>query len=377
MDSIAWQTYDAFSGSSLNGALWTVDHMDGTLTTGNAGLTLSPTPLSSGTSKNKLAISATLAIAQGAFFAVQVPFSATSMGTPASGGAESFQIELDDTSGNNYSNMLWGIAHNFSSDGVVYNGTLFNASSSANQAGTAQYTSATAGRLGLIYSGNTVTTYYYTSGTGWQQLGAATSTTGWAFPLNITLQAKVNSSGSLTVVVPDVQYNESVTVPVQLSSGWNLISLPSQPTNTAIATVLSGLGSACEVVWAYPNQAWQVYDPNDTTGSTLTTMQAGMGYWIKMTSAKTLSVQGSAPSPSLPLLSGWNLVGYNGTSCVTLATAPSSIPANLQVSWGYPLQAWQFYDPANSGTSTLLQFCPGAGYWMNVNQAETWTIPSN
>jgi hypothetical protein len=89
------------------------------------------------------------------------------------------------------------------------------------------------------------------------------------------------------------------------------------------------------------------YDMNDTAGSTLTAMQAGMDYWIKMTSDKTLSVSGSAPSSSLSLSSGWNFVGYNGTSCVAPSTVPSGLTGGtLQVLWGYPSEVWKFYDPS-------------------------------
>jgi hypothetical protein len=142
--------------------------------------------------------------------------------------------------------------------------------------------------------------------------------------------------------------------------------------------VLSGIAGSYEVVWAYPNQAWQVYDPSDVPGSTLTTMQAGTGYWIKMTAAQTLSLSGSFPSSSLALSSGWNLVGYNGTSCAAASTALSSLSTALQVSWGYSSsQGWQFYDPTNSGSSTLTQLCPGAGYWIEVTGTPTWTLPAN
>jgi fibronectin type 3 domain-containing protein len=163
---------------------------------------------------------------------------------------------------------------------------------------------------------------------------------------------------------------------LSLSPGWNLISLPVQPANPSIASVLSGIAGAYEVVWAYPNQTWQVYDPNDTAGSTLTTIQAGNGYWIKMTTAGTLSFSGSTPSSSLSLLAGWNLVGYNGTSCAASSTAFFPLGSAFQVSWGYPSQGWQFYGSANS-SSTLTQLCPGAGYWINVNGAGTWTLPSS
>jgi hypothetical protein len=184
-----------------------------------------------------------------------------------------------------------------------------------------------------------------------------------------------NTSGACVVTMNAAQtVTADYTIPgiIPLSPGWNLVSLPKQPANTAITSVLSGIAGAYEVVWAYPNQTWKVYDPNDTAGSTLTTMQVGNGYWIKMTSAKTLDLSGSSPSTSIPLLSGWNLVGYNGTSCAAPSTALSSISANLQVSWGYPGQVWQFYDPANS-SGTLTQLCPNYGYWINVNEAGTWS----
>ena len=161
---------------------------------------------------------------------------------------------------------------------------------------------------------------------------------------------------------------------ISLVPGWNLVSLPVQPANPAPSSVLSGIKGAYQVVWSYPNQAWQVYDPNDAAGSTLATMQAGMGYWIKMTSAKTLSLSGSAPPSSLSLLMGWNLVGYSGT-CIDAPTALSSLGSVLQVSWGYPSpsKGWQFYDPTTPSGSTLANLCPGAGYWIDVSQALTWT----
>jgi len=163
---------------------------------------------------------------------------------------------------------------------------------------------------------------------------------------------------------------------ISLLPGWNLVSLPLQPADASIASVLSGIKGAYEVVWAYPNQAWKVYDPNDSGGSTLTAMQAGIGYWIKMTSKKTLSVPGSAPSSPIPLRSGWNLVGYNGALCEAPSTAFSGLPSgDLQTVWGYPSQDWQSYNPGSS-PGGLDKLCPGAGYWVNVSQeGTTWTPP--
>lgn len=190
-------------------------------------------------------------------------------------------------------------------------------------------------------------------------------------PILTISQTYVNEGYTLTVS-PDLSPARLPTsVPLSLSPGWNLVSLLLQPAKQSIASVLSGITDYVEVVWAYPNQTWQLYDPNDAAGSTLTTMQAGTGYWIKMASEKTLTVSGSAPPSSLQLSSGWNLVGYNGTSCKAASTALQGL-TGLQVSWGYPSQAWQFYDPNNS-SGFLSNLCPSAGYWININQGTTWS----
>jgi hypothetical protein len=163
---------------------------------------------------------------------------------------------------------------------------------------------------------------------------------------------------------------------ISLLPGWNLVSLPlQQPANASIASVLSGIKGAYEVVWAYSNQAWKVYDPNDSAGSTLTTMQAGVGYWIKTAAKNKLYVSGSTPSSSIQLGSGWNLVGYDGALCEAPSTAFSGLPpGDLQTVWGYPSQDWQSYDPGGS-PGNLDKLCPGAGYWVNVSKEATWTPP--
>jgi hypothetical protein len=182
---------------------------------------------------------------------------------------------------------------------------------------------------------------------------------------------------ALVIVIAGVASNAHA-VTISLSPGWNLISLPVQPANTAIASVLSGIAGSYQVVWGYPNQSWDLYDPNDTGGSTLATMQAGNGYWIKMTSAKTLSVSGTTPPQSLSLLPGWNLIGYDGSGagCVASQIAFSGLQSgNFRISWSwsYPSQGWQFYDPTNS-SSTLNQLCPGVGYWINVEASDSFGI---
>jgi hypothetical protein len=77
---------------------------------------------------------------------------------------------------------------------------------------------------------------------------------------------------------------------VSLASGWNLIGLPKNPTNTALTTVLSAILSNVSVVWAYINGEWLYYDPNDVAGSALKTLTTWNGYWIYMKNAATLTI---------------------------------------------------------------------------------------
>ena len=209
MDSVVWQTpYDNFSGSSLNTALW---YSSGTtLSTGAGGLTLTPTFLSS-SSENDVGIEAKLTVNSGAFFAAQVPFSITTA-TPGSGGAVTLGIYLQSNDYSMTGGMDWVKANNSSMGGTTYNGTYFV---TAENVGTAfETTSVTQGELGLIYSGGMITDYYNDgTGTGWQQLGTPLSTTGWTGPLKFSLFASIDTSGSLTAVVQDVQFGDSTAVP--------------------------------------------------------------------------------------------------------------------------------------------------------------------
>ena len=97
---------------------------------------------------------------------------------------------------------------------------------------------------------------------------------------------------------------------INLNTGWNLISLNNQPTDTDISSVLSSISGKYVSVWAYIDGGWKVYDPENPGFSDLTTMEVGRGYWINMSEFANLPVLGIAPSNSLDLSSGWNLVGY-------------------------------------------------------------------
>jgi hypothetical protein len=179
----------------------------------------------------------------------------------------------------------------------------------------------------------------------------------------------------LSIDLSGTQEPQEESTTLSLQAGWNLISLPYTPSNTAISSVLSGIAGQYTVVWGYPNQQWKFYDPTDAEGSTLTSMQPGKGYWIKMTAGRTLTLSGSTPSTSVSLASGWNLVGYNRATSGNASTVLSGIAGSSTIVWGYPSQAWKFWDPSDVEGNTLDTFVGGGGYWIKTTGATTWTLP--
>jgi len=104
---------------------------------------------------------------------------------------------------------------------------------------------------------------------------------------------------------------------VSLKNGWNLVSIPTVPINTAISSVLGGASSSIDAVWTYDaiDDKWHVYRPSPADTSDLSSMTAGYGYWISATGDTAIEGYGSLfkegqTPPQRQLTSGWNLIGY-------------------------------------------------------------------
>jgi DNA-binding beta-propeller fold protein YncE len=185
---------------------------------------------------------------------------------------------------------------------------------------------------------------------------------------------------NIAVYAKDVDGNISIPMETKIFQeeglgAWNLISLEKQPENGNIEAVLDSISDKVISVWAYIDGSWQVYDPENPGFSDLTTMEAGKGYWINMFESATLTISGSTPLNSVEISSGWNLVGYNSSTAQDIADALESIDGNYISVWAYIDGGWLVYDPENPGVSDLLTMEPGYGYWINVREECTWTLP--
>ena len=102
---------------------------------------------------------------------------------------------------------------------------------------------------------------------------------------------------------------------VDLSPGWNLISLPGTPADPSLSAVIPP-GDGISVVMAYQDGNWltATVDMDGYWRGSLNRIEAGYGYWVFATSFATLAPLIPETDPtSVPLTirvnHGWNLVG--------------------------------------------------------------------
>jgi hypothetical protein len=169
---------------------------------------------------------------------------------------------------------------------------------------------------------------------------------------------------------------QATTTTINLQEGWNLISVPLQPAENSIGSVLSNINGRYLAVYAFSGDQYQAFIPGES-GNTLSSIDAGRGYWLYATQGASLTIEGSTPSRTVELREGWNLVGFNSTSSQTSSSALSSISGRYLAVYGYNTSSnsYQTYIPGEA--SDLERFEPGHGYWIYATQSITWTLPGS
>lgn len=168
----------------------------------------------------------------------------------------------------------------------------------------------------------------------------------------------------------------TVTKPIPLNAGWNLVSSPVVPNNNAIKSMLAPLIAANEVtiVWGYvgtgTTRAWASFTPPST--GTLTTMVDGNGYWIYMKVPDILFVGGTvippgALPPAYSLAPNWNLVGFKPQPTITSMTVNAYL-SSINLAYDHA-NVWIFETDGSwirvpLDGSTLIK--PGRAMWIFV-----------
>jgi hypothetical protein len=170
-------------------------------------------------------------------------------------------------------------------------------------------------------------------------------------------------------------------VEIRLQRGWNLISFNVQPADTRIEYVTRGLGSDLELALGYKCGVGGLsyYPDLPAEFSTLRTLEAGHGYWLKLKTAHTWVVTGTplAPGASLALCAGWNLAGYLPNQELPVGAALASLGDALVSTLGYSGgQGLSYYADLPPYLNTLQSLEPGSGYWIYTSRPATLAYPA-
>jgi hypothetical protein len=177
---------------------------------------------------------------------------------------------------------------------------------------------------------------------------------------------------------PDIPSGDA-TASVSLTRGWNLLSVPLTPKDASPASVLASIEGRYDVVSTYDKgRGWSAYRPAQAAASDLDSISAGMGLWIRMTEAATLTVSGKPPATTaVSLTKGWNLIGYpsNRTRPVNEVFG-STEQIERVMTYRAADGTWYGYLPAlDAAASDLDIAAPGRGYWVYATGDATVRIP--
>jgi hypothetical protein len=177
-------------------------------------------------------------------------------------------------------------------------------------------------------------------------------------------------SWSFTVNVPPTVFN------IQLSAGWNLVSMPLVQADTSLGAVLSSIIGHYDRVMAYdpfnPQDHWrQYYNGWPEPMNDLRNLDHTMGFWIHMLNPATLTVSGPIPiNTDILLLAGWNLVGYPAIEEGNYTVADLKADTGATIVEGF-----------NSSATYLTSVLPdgyilkrGEGYWIYTPTDTVWPV---
>lgn len=167
-----------------------------------------------------------------------------------------------------------------------------------------------------------------------------------------------------------------------LSTGWNLMSIPLDPSNPNAGSILSDLVAAGNMlennlIRYQPGTGYQVY-PKDFTN-----LEAGRGYWLRLQQPASASFVGaSRPDTTyVPLSQGWSLVSLPRTWPVGLGYCKIRKGSDTPVNWNNAIQlGWigdtLYYDEGGVYKTLKLtggddgSFRPWKAYWIRTTRSD-------
>ena len=194
----------------------------------------------------------------------------------------------------------------------------------------------------------------------------------------LTYSAEDEAGNEVEDIEVDFEVKARSSYSVAMSAGWNLVSLPGTPADTAIDSVIPSSHPATNVL-SFADGAWSVATrSNGTWEGSLTSIDGLHAYWVNTTSSAPikslleLPAAGTANTlPTVAVNSGWNLVPVidlaqkkqdntaDGIADATGAAYFTSISWSVAYTYDAKTRTWTRITPSN-GESVF----NGDGVWV-------------
>jgi hypothetical protein len=187
----------------------------------------------------------------------------------------------------------------------------------------------------------------------------------------LTITAKDGAGNEATEDVTVVVVAALTAYNINLEEGWNLISLPLIPDDEDINMILAVIADNVSQVRTFLYEDGgliEYYWMEGGAVGSLGEMVDGQGYWIEMTEAKTLVINGTETvvgqtiPPAYDVYEGWNLIGYKAVDASTVEDYLGSVAEDMERLYGYDA-AGIFYFTIQTDEDLV----PGQGYWLAVS----------
>ena len=164
---------------------------------------------------------------------------------------------------------------------------------------------------------------------------------------------------------------------VTLDPGWNLISVPGDPFNPAVGSVI-GADLKADTVLGYQGGEWvtAVRNEDGRWQGTLTDIVGGYGYWVRTSVVEDIEtvippILPTAVLPTVPIVAGWNLVGVVDAEQHDVGMPDAehkageyltSLGKNWRVAYSYETQQNSWKKLLPSDDAGVME--NGSGYWL-------------
>jgi hypothetical protein len=179
------------------------------------------------------------------------------------------------------------------------------------------------------------------------------------------------------ISITGVEGGGTINQMISLTGGWNILSFSNTPTDPDMLTIVQPLIDGSSLVKVTSQSGGFIQYIVSSWMNTIGDMSNAQGYYVNVTGATTLNTSGPGVTfPfDIPLLSGWNIMGY---PCEVSQTAITVLQPLIDA--GYLVKVvdesggFIQFIPGIGWINSINTFEPGKGYYVNVNSNSTLTL---